>query len=806
MKPVRFILHGIVLALLLLVAHATDASAQQPQCFNVLDDSIACVETRSGFGVRVWLDLQNKMETNVGSVDFDVLSPANVTASPTTRTLDAPVAYNGTIDSLVFTLSGAGVVEGATVAVLVTVRASASTANFFCTDTVFITMPECAPSCTDLINDSVVCGINDAGGLEYHYFFDLVNDGLLQWPGSTVGYAVIGRQDISVTPSNVETGDPFEGGDTLADRLIRFTGNVSAGDSVRLETRICSVGVVCCRDTTTVYFPDCEPEGCLSATRLSLRCGTAPNTYSMPFAFTNESNDTLTFLTLSTPNGSIPSGGPMSVGLLAPGATYSNTVLVNVPSSFVGDSIEITTITANDEGATCENAFMVALPKCSWGCFGLTDVDIVCVPSSTGIPVYRVTATLHNQSGQAIRNVRGTSLTPNVVLPPTWLDLGAMVADGDSILFDSLFVGGAGATEGRDIAIVLELAGATPNDPVCLDTIVLTLPICTPPLDGCLAIASQKTTCVGEPGGPQQVTWSMTVLNLGNQTLDSLRITSLVSDGGAIVATQTFFEFAPGIEPGDSATINTTLSGVGAIDGANVSTVLQGLYGDQMCRLPMTMAIDCDIDTDRCFDVVDTSATPRVGSQTRIDLTLEVRNMSGQPVDRFLLSAPGAPFTIVNPTISIGTPLAPTETMSLNFALDNVPAVQFGQNATFYLVLATGSVSNPVCVDSITIRMPQQSSGVDDESGISGLTLAAYPNPAGTDATLKIALDHRVEGAILRIVDAKGREHLRPLDDATLTPGTTLLPIDASALPSGVYHAMLEVDGRVVSTSITVLR
>ena len=114
--------------------------------------------------------------------------------------------------------------------------------------------------------------------------------------------------------------------------------------------------------------------------------------------------------------------------------------------------------------------------------------------------------------------------------------------------------------------------------------------------------------------------------------------------------------------------------------------------------------------------------------------------------------------------------------------------------------------ANIVCADSIVLTLPSSTNSVDAESVIAGVTLAAYPNPSGAEATVRIELPRRIEGATVRIVDAKGGELLRVADGATFMPGTTTIPLDLAALPSGVYHIMLEVAGEVVSARMTVLR
>jgi hypothetical protein len=79
-----------------------------------------------------------------------------------------------------------------------------------------------------------------------------------------------------------------------------------------------------------------------------------------------------------------------------------------------------------------------------------------------------------------------------------------------------------------------------------------------------------------------------------------------------------------------------------------------------------------------------------------------------------------------------------------------------------------------------------------------------FPNPFNPTTTLRYTLP-ATGGVNLRIVDAVGRIVAEPVR-AQQTAGTYSVVFDAASLPSGLYHAVLEFDGRRLTRSMTLLK
>lgn len=85
-----------------------------------------------------------------------------------------------------------------------------------------------------------------------------------------------------------------------------------------------------------------------------------------------------------------------------------------------------------------------------------------------------------------------------------------------------------------------------------------------------------------------------------------------------------------------------------------------------------------------------------------------------------------------------------------------------------------------------------------------GVTMTALPNPAYDRATITMTLAEPAE-TTLRITNALGQTAL--VRELGLRPaGTYHEPIDATALPSGLYFAMVEVGGRTFMTRLVLMR
>lgn len=81
---------------------------------------------------------------------------------------------------------------------------------------------------------------------------------------------------------------------------------------------------------------------------------------------------------------------------------------------------------------------------------------------------------------------------------------------------------------------------------------------------------------------------------------------------------------------------------------------------------------------------------------------------------------------------------------------------------------------------------------------------AAYPNPFNPQTTIRYSLS-KTSDVRLRIIDSVGRD-VQTLVEGIVGSGSHEFIFDAENLPSGLYVALLEVDGQVVSQRLTLLK
>ncbi|OGU10284.1 MAG: hypothetical protein A2X61_15205 [Ignavibacteria bacterium GWB2_35_12] len=108
-----------------------------------------------------------------------------------------------------------------------------------------------------------------------------------------------------------------------------------------------------------------------------------------------------------------------------------------------------------------------------------------------------------------------------------------------------------------------------------------------------------------------------------------------------------------------------------------------------------------------------------------------------------------------------------------------------------------------------TLTLSNPISAVDDGNG--GLNYGTVlnpvaPNPAKNFVTISFALNETESNAKLSIVDMKGTEVLKVLDNAIIEQGSYIRGVDVSNLPSGAYFIVLRTQNGVSTKSLSIVR
>ncbi len=121
--------------------------------------------------------------------------------------------------------------------------------------------------------------------------------------------------------------------------------------------------------------------------------------------------------------------------------------------------------------------------------------------------------------------------------------------------------------------------------------------------------------------------------------------------------------------------------------------------------------------------------------------------------------------------------------------------------------LLINNASNPstcVTVTSGGIAGDVMTVGVENGPTISGLDIAARPNPVASRGVVALTLDRAMDVRV-RLFDVTGRE-VATLAEGALAAGTTTVGVDATGLSAGVYVLRVEADGQTATRRLTVVR
>ncbi len=147
--------------------------------------------------------------------------------------------------------------------------------------------------------------------------------------------------------------------------------------------------------------------------------------------------------------------------------------------------------------------------------------------------------------------------------------------------------------------------------------------------------------------------------------------------------------------------------------------------------------------------------------------------------------------------VAAGTTLDPIYLTFAGVGVNNVTVdyTTMGEDGT---ALSSGSAQ---------ISSPLRVAGVEDlptaETGSELLPI--YPNPTSHSATVQFDLRGAGRGKVLAR-DLRGNEVLRLIDGEQLNAGAHLVPIDTRALPPGTYVVTMEVDGRLFTRPLTIVK
>ncbi len=147
------------------------------------------------------------------------------------------------------------------------------------------------------------------------------------------------------------------------------------------------------------------------------------------------------------------------------------------------------------------------------------------------------------------------------------------------------------------------------------------------------------------------------------------------------------------------------------------------------------------------------------------------------------------------------TTLAPNESTTLTL-------VVVGENAAGPFDLQWEGINGEGDVIAVgTIRLDTVTSSIGEEvtPGGSVYILQAWPNP--TAGTVQAAFELSRTGRItLSVIDAVGRELLRPIDDEPRTSGRSVESFETAILPEGTYFLRLETETGVQTRRIVIMR
>jgi hypothetical protein len=129
-----------------------------------------------------------------------------------------------------------------------------------------------------------------------------------------------------------------------------------------------------------------------------------------------------------------------------------------------------------------------------------------------------------------------------------------------------------------------------------------------------------------------------------------------------------------------------------------------------------------------------------------------------------------------------------------------------GNNTVSVDYTTTSEDGSVMSTGTADISSPLRVAGVENEQGETSATLMpVYPNPTAHSATVQFDLKSAGHVSV-SVRDVRGNEVLRLIDGQQLGVGEHLVPFDTNALPPGTYVVTMEVDGRMFTRPLTIVR
>ena len=803
MKSLYGILRGaLVLAFLLVLAGGTEVMGQS--CFTVTTASVTCGTPEGGTGYTLDLGLLNNLDMVTALVEYTIVSPANVAVTPGSRTIDPPAPVPDTIRTPL-AITGNGATAGTTVKILVRIANGSSRTAGSCSDTVTVVLPSCNTDCLSFINDTVLCN-EGPRGTNYIYRFDLINEGNLPVPGTDLRFSVISPGTVSVSPTYRELSSALIEGDTL--REVDFTlDGVGAvpGTVVTVRVSLCNGGR-CCDDTLTIALPSCRPEGCIGIEEERITCGETDSHYVYSFTYKNLSNFLATGLTFSSDQVEFVTDR-FDFEELDMDDITSQTTGVIVPPDLQGKVITFTATLTNDEGDTCRSTFEMETPECSWGCFSISDSSISCLPEVSGVKAFGFRFTFHNESDRSIRWINAGSLTPQVAAGTGWIDLGTEVGPGESIAVGPVPISGPAAVAGLNVIVRLTLAGSSPTEVFCDDTVSVVLPDCRPDFAGCAEFIEEEVICMTSPTAPAGIRWNFRVSNTSNRNLDSLLITAVQSSNNMnVTISPTVIRFPQPLPPGAGSPVSLTVTGPGVVHNEVLSIAAVAFFEEgNTCSISHELDVFCDVEEEpECFTLNEIEKRLTPGGENRVDWTFRLTNTSGETIDELLISSTTESVIVANSPYALTAPLLPDSSATVRATfLNGVPGEEIG------VVIAStlGGATDIICTDTVEMTLPENTNSVAEAEVRNGIILYnPFPNPTTGESVIRFSVPSAKDNVAVTLVDPAGREIPCPTVQPLFERGEHLIRIDTKDLPSGHYRIVLRIGDDLLSRPLTVVR
>ncbi|GEM_PF-3075136 len=190
-----------------------------------------------------------------------------------------------------------------------------------------------------------------------------------------------------------------------------------------------------------------------------------------------------------------------------------------------------------------------------------------------------------------------------------------------------------------------------------------------------------------------------------------------------------------------------------------------------------------------------------ISSEIRADLLTDfIRNLvETDPAE----SDPAIP-DVLNPSFKfIGTPTVRPAMLGQK----NPPMILFISNAGLEVPLefAARDFKGKI-VSKGRITLKNVISSIDIDGGTEGLVSSISPNPANEGTTLNFSLENNARVVTVSVCDIQGSVIKSILTDSPLNAGSQAMYFDTSSLANGVYIVKIEVDGKVHTTKLNVVR